>query len=137
LARRQAGEGEEPITGFLQAVAIDAQMAAQLGLEPVSTDIRTSLCSARGNSAGKEFGEARDGVATFGGDRRFRAAETALSGVSGGKAAESQRLFRRRQETGIAQDCVVELAGLERTTVRLFGSSSTARIGLPAQLSRK
>jgi hypothetical protein len=27
--------------------------------------------------------------------------------VPGGKAAESQRLFRRRQETGIALDCVV------------------------------
>jgi hypothetical protein len=87
---------------------------------------RTGLCRhsnpslfASGNSAGKEFGEARDGVATFGGDRRFRAAETALSGVSGGKAAESQRLFRRRQETGIAWDCVVELAGLELANKRL------------------
>jgi hypothetical protein len=41
------------------------------------------------------------------------AAETALSRVSGGKAAESQRLFPRRRETGISQDCVVEPAGLE------------------------
>jgi hypothetical protein len=30
--------------------------------------------------------------------------ETALARVSHGKAAESQRLFRQRQETGIAQD---------------------------------
>ena len=35
--------------------------------------------------------------------------------VSDGKAAESQRLFRRRQETGIAQDCVVELAEAQRS----------------------
>jgi hypothetical protein len=43
----------------------------------------------------------------------------ALSCVSGGKAAESQRLFRRLQETGIAQDCVVELAGLEPANKQL------------------
>jgi hypothetical protein len=41
------------------------------------------------------------------------AAEAALSRISDGKAAECQRLFPRRRETGIAQDCVVELAGLE------------------------
>jgi hypothetical protein len=57
--------------------------------------------------AGKRFGEARDRGGIFGDTRRFRATETALFRVSGGKATESQRLFRRRQETGIAQDCVV------------------------------
>jgi hypothetical protein len=68
---------------------------------------------ARRNSAGKKIREARDWGRVFGDIRRFRAAETARSRVSGGKAAESQRLFRRRQESGVAQDCVVELAGLE------------------------
>jgi hypothetical protein len=43
---------------------------------------------------------------------RFRAIETALSRVSGGKATESQRLFRTRQETGFAQEGVVELVGM-------------------------
>jgi hypothetical protein len=36
-----------------------------------------------------------------------------------GKATDSQRLFRRRQETGSAQDCVVGLAGLEPAHKRL------------------
>jgi hypothetical protein len=51
-----------------------------------------SLC-ATGNSAGKEFGEARDWAGISYDTRRFRATETVLSRVSGGKAAESQRLF--------------------------------------------
>jgi hypothetical protein len=59
------------------------------------------------NSAGKEFGEARDWAGVFGDTRRFRGTETAPSRVAGGKAAESQRLFRRRHEAGIAQDWVV------------------------------
>ena len=78
---------------------------------------QTGLCRhsnrslfASGNSAGKRFGEARDRDGIFGDTGRFRVTETALSRVSGGKAAESQRLFRRRQETGIAQDCVVAAA---------------------------
>jgi Terminase small subunit/NADH:flavin oxidoreductase / NADH oxidase family len=71
---------------------------------------------ASGSSAGKRFGEARDRGGIFGDIGRFRAIETALSRVSGGKAAESQRLFRTRQETGFAQDCVVGLAGLEPAT---------------------
>jgi hypothetical protein len=65
-------------------------------------------------------GHQRDWVGVFGHTRRFRAAETALSRVSGGKAAESQRLFRRRRETGVAQDCVVGLAGLEIAARRLL-----------------
>ena len=40
--------------------------------------------------------------------------------ASPAKATESQRLFRRRQETGIAQDCVVGLAGLKPTANRLW-----------------
>jgi hypothetical protein len=63
--------------------------------------------------------EARDWAGFFGDTCRFRAVETAPSRVSGGKAAESQRLFRRRQETGIVQDCVVGLAGLEIASKRL------------------
>ena len=59
------------------------------------------------NSAGKRFGEARDPAGIFGDGGRSWAAETALSRVSGGKAAESQRLFRSRQEGDVSQDCVV------------------------------
>jgi hypothetical protein len=89
---------------------------------------RTSLCRhsnqslrAAENSAGKRFGEARDWAAIFGDVRRSRATETALSRVSGGKAAESQRLFRPRQETGIAQDCVVaEAVHIGPVSVELF-----------------
>jgi class 3 adenylate cyclase len=36
--------------------------------------------------------------------------------------AESQRLFRGRQETGVAQDCVVRLVGLEIAAKRLCRS---------------
>jgi Integrase core domain len=56
----------------------------------------------------------------------YRARETALPRISGGKAAGSQRLFRRRQETGIAQDCVVELGGLEPAAERLWARMTTA-----------
>jgi hypothetical protein len=57
----------------------------------------------------KETDEAsRGGV--FSDISRFRATETALSRVTGGKATESQRLFQRREKIGIAQDCVVEAA---------------------------
>ena len=48
---------------------------------------------ARGKSAGKGFGVARDRDGIFGDTDRFRVTETALFHVSGGKAAESQRLF--------------------------------------------
>src|ERR1700760_2680735 len=74
---------------------------------------------AAANSTGKGLVEARDRGGNSGDMSRFRAAETSLSRVSGRKAAESQRLFRRRQETGVAQECVVELAGLKPTNIRL------------------
>jgi hypothetical protein len=54
---------------------------------------------------GVEAAGDRGGI--FGGTDRFRATETAPFRVSLGKAAEGQRLFRRRQESGIAQSCVV------------------------------
>jgi hypothetical protein len=47
-----------------------------------------SLCATE-NSAGKRFAEARDWAGIFGDNGRFRAIETAISRVSGGKAAES------------------------------------------------
>jgi hypothetical protein len=65
-----------------------------------------SLFASR-NRAGKRFAEARDWGGILGDSGRFQVTEPALSRVSAGKAAESQRLFRRRQETGIAQECVV------------------------------
>jgi hypothetical protein len=62
---------------------------------PARLQIRTCLCrqsnrslSARRIPAGKEFGEARDRNGIFGDTGRFRATETALSRVAGGKAAE-------------------------------------------------
>jgi hypothetical protein len=70
-----------------------------------------SLLAGR-NSAAKEFGEARDWAGVFGDTRRFRVTETAPSRIPRGKAAESQRLFRRRRETAMAQDCVVAEAVL-------------------------
>jgi hypothetical protein len=80
----------------------------QIGLRRRSS---RSLLAGR-NSAGKEFGEARDWAGVFGDTRRFRVTETAPSRIPGGKAAESQRLFRRRRETAMAQDCVVAEAVL-------------------------
>jgi hypothetical protein len=60
------------------------------------TKTRTGLCRhsnpslfASGNSAGKGFGVARDRGGIFGDTGKLRAAETALSRVSGGKATES------------------------------------------------
>jgi hypothetical protein len=96
-------------------------LEGHFGLEPVSVDIRTGLSTATGNSAGKRFSEARDRDGIFRGTGRFRATETDAIRVSAGKAAESQRLFRRRQETEVAQECVVELGGLELATERLCG----------------
>jgi hypothetical protein len=80
------------------------------------------------NSAGKEFGEARDRDGIFGGAGRFRATETDAIRVSGGKAAESQRQFRRRQETGIAQDCVVVSGGLKLRAMHAVPSNRSLRM---------
>jgi hypothetical protein len=79
-----------------------------------SPDSNRSLLFGSGNSAGKRFGEARDRGGIFGVTGPI--AETTLSRVTGGKATESQRLFRRRQESGIAPDWVVGLVGLKPTT---------------------
>ena len=62
-------------------------------MSPVSIHSNQSLGAAE-NSAGKRFREARDRAGIFGG-------------------------IKGRQETGIAQDCVVGLAGLEPATKRL------------------
>jgi hypothetical protein len=66
-----------------------------------STAVYTALAPNRF----KDFG----GI--FADTRRFRATETALSLVAGGKAAESRRLFRRRQES----DCAGLRGGAGRT----------------------
>jgi hypothetical protein len=98
---------------------LQGQEPRHLGLEPVSADIRTSLCSRAGIPRGKSLARPETGGGILGDTSRFRATETGLSGGSGGKAAESQRLFRPRRETGIARDCVVELVGLEPAAERL------------------
>jgi hypothetical protein len=90
-----------------------------LGLKPVSADIRTGLCARARIPPGKGLSRPETGRAFFGDTCRFRAVETVRSRASGGKATEGQRLFRRRQETGVVQDCVVELVRLEPATERL------------------
>jgi hypothetical protein len=75
----------------------------------------------------EKVAEARDSAGIFSDIGRFRSTETVLSSVSDAKAAESQRLFRRRRETGVVQDCVVELAGLEPATKRLFVVMNASR----------
>jgi|ERR1700722_1777169 hypothetical protein len=89
--------------------------------EPVSADIRTGLCSRAGIPPGKGFATPETGTAIFAarpipGDR-----DRAIQCCRGGKAAESQRLFRRRQETGIAGDWVVaEAVLIGPVSVRIF-----------------
>jgi hypothetical protein len=73
--------------------------------------------------AGKTFAEGRDGGGFFGDTSRFRATETALSRVSGGKAAGSKGLFPHCRETGFVQDWVVGLVGLKLATNRLWAAS--------------
>jgi hypothetical protein len=65
-----------------------------------------SLC-ATGSPTAKKFGEARDlgGIlATLAESERRRPRYPASLAA---KATENQRLFRSRQETGFARDCVV------------------------------
>jgi hypothetical protein len=69
---------------------------------------RVSWRSAAFCSAWEKVCPPRDSSGAFGEICRFRVAETGLSGVSGSKAAEDQRLFRRRQKAGVAQECVVQ-----------------------------
>jgi hypothetical protein len=60
-------------------------------LETVSVEIRTSLCQHRELLPGKRLPRAETGRRLVGDTSRFRATEIALSRVSGGKAAGSQR----------------------------------------------
>jgi hypothetical protein len=115
MAESARAHAEMPVA--VAAIAESVGMDSAMLLEPVSVDVRTGLCPRAGIPAGKGFGEARDRGGTFGDTRRFQVAETTLSRVSGGKAAESQRIFRSRQETAIARDCVVGLVGLKLTTI--------------------
>jgi hypothetical protein len=94
--------GERALVNRVARVA-EAAFGTQTGLGRHSNRSRF----ASRNRAGKRFAEARDRAGIFDDTGQLRAAETALSRVSAGKAAENQRLFRRRQETGIAHECVV------------------------------
>ena len=92
---------------------------------------RTGLCRhsnrslfARGNSAGKEFGEARDRGGIFGGIGRFRATETALSRVS-------RRQSRGKSKTIPAAPGNQNCAGLRG------GGCSRDRTGLPGKFPSK
>jgi hypothetical protein len=77
-----------------------------LALEPVSVGEREI-------PPGKGSARPETAAALLASLGRLLAAETTPTRVSGSKAAESQRLFRLRQEIGIAQDCVVGLVGLK------------------------
>ena len=110
--------------------AVNGRARDRTSKEPKAFSTRTGLCRhsnrslfASWNSAGKRFGEPRNRGGIFCDTGRFRAVETALSRVSVGKTAECQRLSRRRQENRSAQDCVVELAGLEPPGNRLCETS--------------
>ena len=79
-----------------------------------------SLFASR-NRAGKRFAEARDWGGILGDSGRFQVTETARSRVSAGKAAESQRPLRRRQEPELRrsawwarQDSNLQPSGYER-----------------------
>jgi hypothetical protein len=88
---------------------------------------QTGLCRhsnrslfAGANSAGKRFGEARDRSGVFHDTCRTPGCRDRAIPHLGRQSRGSQRLFRLRRETGIAQDCVVVLVGLERMATRLF-----------------
>jgi hypothetical protein len=66
------------------------------------------------NCAGKKSSEARDRGGIFGDASRFPPTETVHPASPGGKAAESQRLFRRHQETAIVQDWMAHSRRHER-----------------------
>jgi hypothetical protein len=118
-----------------RAKPIDALSQTRLRLEPVSADVRTGLCSRAGIPTGKGLARPETGTVFLATPRRFRAAETAQCRISAAKAAESQRLFQRRRETGIAQECVVELAGLESANTRLSAAGGVG-IARPFHIPR-
>jgi hypothetical protein len=93
---------------------------ATVRLEPVSVNIRTNLCPRTRSPPGKSSARPETAGAFLATPADFRATETVLSRVCGCKAAESQRLFRPRQETAFARDCVVGLVGLKPATNRLW-----------------
>ena len=104
-------------------------------MEPVSADIRTRLCSRARISPGNGLTRPETG-------RHFWRRRPILGGrdrrVSGGKAAESQRLFRSRQEGDVSQDCVVgaqEAACTHRINDINAQTSSKSHIGAKRQLS--
>jgi hypothetical protein len=81
--------------GNAAVVAIEVVLGQKMPRRAAAFRIQTGLCRhsnqsllASGNSAGKEFGKARDRGGIFRDTVRFRAAETALSRVSASKAAE-------------------------------------------------
>jgi hypothetical protein len=86
-----------PVEALAEPCLIGVAVSVQRVLEGAqSFRTRTGLCRhsnpslfASGNSAGKGFGVARDRGGIFGDTGQLRAAETALSRVSGGKATES------------------------------------------------
>jgi hypothetical protein len=112
-------------------------------LEQVSVDIRTSLCPQPGIPPGKGLARPETGAAFFGDASRFPAAETALCRVPNGKAAESQRLFPPRQETGGAllfvHACRMGLEGIvsKRLTAPYRSGPSRDWIKVRTQIVRR
>jgi hypothetical protein len=68
--------------------------------EPVSVDMRTSLCPVGIKSAGKGFARARDRAAFCPRDRPSAAAETGDSAPACANVAANRGFFQRPQETG-------------------------------------
>jgi hypothetical protein len=109
IAARQLGDGVDRNPGVPRDLLVVRQVVGGRSRSTMSL-IMSVLPMPMRQSVGKQGRRDRCGDARL---------STARRPVSSGKAAESQRLFRRRQETGIAQDCVVELGGLEPANKQL------------------
>jgi hypothetical protein len=124
--RSASNPAEGTVTGILDggharcsdwngALAAEPPVSVGIGLKRVSVDIRTGLCFASGNSAGKRFGEARDRGTCFGDDGRFGVKETGLPRVSVGTDWTPERITRQAGEIGRNTSALVEIILRERT----------------------
>jgi hypothetical protein len=101
-----------------KAGVIEIEFAAggRMRILGIRTSLRPHCELPRGNGLARpETGAVILATLAYSGRQRSRYLASPIA-----KATESQRLFRRRQETGIAQDCVVGLAGLKPTANRLW-----------------
>jgi hypothetical protein len=118
---------ERQLEGIAKAKAAGVYKGRPATIEAAQVR-RTGLCSGERIPPGKGSARPETGAALLASLGRLWAAETTLFCVTGGKATESQRLFRRRQESGIARDCVVGLIGLELATKRLWSPETSTSV---------